>query len=127
MRAAHVFRALLIAQFLLPILSTVVRATSASPRPPAAHFGHLSSAVALLVIAAEIAATIGLWGFRAWARIGAVILLLVALAFAFFQFHSAFVSRGSFALIYLEQFITGVLFAMMFLPPLALEFSRRKV
>lgn len=127
MTAAHFFRALLIAHFILPFISTAVRVSQPSSGPPVPYFGQFSSAVALLIIAAEVAVTIGLWRFRPWARIGAVILLLSALAFAFFHFHSAFVSRGSFTLIYLEQFITGVLFAMMFLPPLSFEFARRQV
>ena len=127
MTAGHFFRALLLAHFILPIISTMIRVSQPSSGPPVAYFGQLSGVVALLIIGADIVVTIGLWRFRAWARIGAVILLLSALAFAFFQFHSAFVSRGSFTLVYLEQFITGVLFAMMFLPPLSLEFARRKV
>jgi hypothetical protein len=129
MTTAHMFRALLISQFLLPIISRLVGATQAPSRPLASHFAHpnVFRAVALVVIVADIAVTIGLWRFRAWARIGAIILLFIALAFAFSAFHAAFVTRGSFALMYLEQFITGALFAMMFLPPLSLEFAQRKV
>ncbi len=84
------------------------------------------SSLALLLIVADITVLVGLWRLRAWARIGAVVLLLIALAFAFSAFHAAFVTRGSFALMYLEQFIGGVVFAMMFLPPLSLEFARKR-
>jgi hypothetical protein len=129
MTAAHVFRALLVGQFLLPIIARLVGATQDSARPLVSHFAHpnIFRAVALVVVVADIAVIIGLWRFRAWARIGAIILLLIALAFAFSSFHATFVTRGSFALMYTEQFITGVLFAMMFLPPLSLEFAQRKV
>ena len=129
MTAARVFKALLITQFVLPIIARLVGATQGSALPLASHFAHptVFRAVALVVVVADIAVTIGLWRFRAWARIGAIILLLIALGFAFSAFHAAFVTRGSFALTYTEQFITGVLFAMMFLPPLSLEFAQRKV
>ncbi|HEY4272785.1 MAG TPA: hypothetical protein VGM65_12340 [Candidatus Udaeobacter sp.] len=129
MTAAHLFRALLITQFLLPIIARLIGATHGPSRPLASHFAHpnVFRAVALVVVVADIAVTIGLWRFRAWARVGAIILLLIALAFAFSAFHAAFVTRGSFALMYLEHFIAGVLFAMMFLPPLSLEFAHRKV
>jgi ABC-type sulfate transport system permease subunit len=129
MTVARIFRALLITQILLPIIARLTGAIQDSAHPLASHFAHpnVFRAVGLVVVVADIAVTIGLWRFRAWARIGAVILLLIALAFAFSQFHAAFVSRGSFALMYTEQFITGVLCAMMFLPPLSLEFAQRKV
>jgi hypothetical protein len=129
MTAAGVFRALLITQFMLPIVARLVGATQAFSRPLASYFAHpnLFRGLALVVIVADIAVTIGLWRFRAWARIGAIILLLIALGFAFSVFHAAFVTRGSFALMYIEQLITGALFAMMFLPPLSLEFAKRKV
>ncbi len=127
MTTRNIFRALLLAHFVLPIISTMIRVSQPASGLPVAYFGQFSGAMALLIIAADIVVTIGLWRFQGWARIGAVILLLSALAFAFFHFHAAFVSRGSFTFIYLEQFITGALFAMMFLPPLSLEFARRKV
>jgi hypothetical protein len=129
MTAARVFRALLIVQFLLPIIFRLVGATQGSAPPIASHFAHpnVFRAIALVVIVANIAVTIGLWRFRAWARIGAIILLLIALGFAFSVFHDGFVTRASFALMYTEQFIMGVIFAMMFLPPLSLEFAQRKV
>ena len=129
MTAARIFRALLIVQFLLPIVFRLVGATQGSAPPLSSHFPHpnVFRAIAFVVVAADIAVTIGLWRFRAWARIGAIILLLIALGFAFSVFHDGFVTRAAFALAYTEQFITGVLFAMMFLPPLALQFVQRKV
>jgi hypothetical protein len=129
MTAPRVFRALLITQILLPIIFRVVGATESPSRPIASHFAHpdVFRAVALIVIVADIAVTVGLWRFRAWARIGAIILLFIAVAFGFSAFHAAFVTRGAYALMYLEQFITGTLFAMMFLPPLSLEFAAPKV
>jgi hypothetical protein len=125
MTAVRVFRALLITQILLPIIAKLLGATQSPSRPLASHFAHPNAfrAIALVYIVADITVLVGLWRFRGWARIGAVVLLLIALAFAFSAFHASFITRGSFALMYLEQFITGVLFAMMFLPPLSLEFS----
>jgi hypothetical protein len=125
MTAIRVFRALLLTQILLPIVARLLGATYAPSRSLASHFAHpgVFRALALAYVIADISVVVGLWRFRAWARIGAVVLLLCALAFALSGFHAAFITRGSFALMYLEQFITGVLFAMMFLPPLSLEFS----
>ena len=129
MTAIRVFRGLLLTQFLLPIICRIVGATPVSARPLASHFAHpnVFRAIALVFIVADIAVTIGLWRLRHWARIGAIILLLIAFAFALSSLHTALVTRGSFALMYVEQFIAGVLVAMMFLPPLSLEFAQRKV
>src|SRR6266404_1286743 len=110
MTAVRVFRALLITQILLPIIARLLGATQSASRPLASHFAHpnVFRAIALVAVVADIAVLVGLWRFRAWARVGAVVLLLIALGFAFSAFHAAFVARGSFALMYVELFIGGV-------------------
>jgi hypothetical protein len=127
MTAMHVFRGLLLTQILLPIISRLIGSTEGSARPLASHFTHpnVFRAIAFIIIVADIAVITGLWRFRRWARVGAIVILLIVVGFAFSSLHPSFVTRGSFALMYIEHVITGILFAMMFLPPLSLEFAKR--
>ena len=129
MTAAQTFRALLIVRLVLPLVSRLIGATHPASHPLASHFAHphIFHAVGLAVVIADLAVLVGLWRFQSWARIGAVILLLIALGFAFYALGVGFVGRGSFGMMYLQHFVTGVLFAMMFLPPVSREFERQKV
>jgi len=68
-----------------------------------------------------------LWRFQSWARIGNIIVLLIVLGFTFSALNVGFVGRGFFGMMYLVPFVQGVLFAMMFLPPVSLEFEGQKV
>jgi F0F1-type ATP synthase membrane subunit c/vacuolar-type H+-ATPase subunit K len=129
MKAAQTFRALLIVQFVLPLVSRLLGATHPASHPLASHFAHphIFLAVGLTVGIANFAVLVGLWRFQSWARIGNIIVLLIVVGFAFYALGVGFVGRGSFGMMYVAPFVQGVLFAMMFLPPLSLEFERQKV
>jgi hypothetical protein len=129
MTATQTFRTLLIVQLVLPIVSRLIGATHPASHALASHFAHphIFRAVALAVVIADLAVLIGLWRFQPWARIGAIILLLIVLGFTFYALGVGFVGRGSFGTMYVAPFVQGVLFAMMFLPPVSLEFRRQQV
>jgi hypothetical protein len=129
MTTVQTFRALLIVQFVLPLVSRLIGATHPASRPLASHFAHphIFLAVGLAVGIANVAVLVGLWRFQSWARIGNIIVLLIVLGFTFYSLGVGFVGRGSFGMMYLAPFVQGVLVAMMFLPPVSLEFERQKV
>jgi hypothetical protein len=129
MTATQTFRTLLIVQLVLPIVSRLIGTTRPASHSVASHFAHprIFLAVGLAVAIADLAVLVGLWRFQPWARIGAIILLLIVVGFAFYALGVGFVGRGSFGMMYLQHFVTGVVFAMMFLPPVSREFERQKV
>ena len=127
MTAAQTFRALLIVQLVLPFLSRLIGATHSSSHALASHFAHphIFLAAGLSVGIADLAVLVGLWRFQSWARIGNIIVLLIVLGFTLYALGVGFVGRGSFGMMYLAPFVQGVLLAMMFLPPVSLEFERQ--
>ena len=116
-------------QFVLPLVSRLIGATHPASHPLASHFAHphIFLAVGLAVGIANFVVLVGLWRFQSWARIDNIIVLLILLGFTFYALGVGFVGRGSFGMIYLAPFVQGVLIAMMFLPPVSLEFERQQV
>jgi len=113
----------------LPLVSRLIGATHRASHSLASRFArpHIFLAVGLAVGIANFAVLVGLWRFQSWARIGNIIVLLIVLGFTFSALNVGFVGRGFFGMMYLVPFVQGALFAMMFLPPVSLEFERQKV
>ena len=127
--AKATFRTLLVLAWLLPALNFERFNPNPASRFDALTFRlpqHVYFAASLCSLLLCLAATVGLWLFRPWARIAYIIGILSYV----YLMPLGWIVPGSiwFALLpYLGAAIDGAIVAMSFLPPLSQMFANRQV
>jgi hypothetical protein len=122
--AQATFRAIIIAQPLLPFLRRISEVVLGIHRPSAVGSGEPPLIVILGLAIALIIVAVGLWRFRWWARISHIALVVSAVVYSVASTPAGRVSAHNVHWMYLEALMEGVFLAMMFLPPLSDRFAR---
>jgi hypothetical protein len=123
--ATVVFRVALVVRFALGIIGTLAARSlhrgPISALPPAAAF-----ALDAVFWGIDFAAVAGMWYFRRWARILYIVLIALFVTALLLRPGPLVGSTTFFGLDIIQYILAGVVITMVFLPPLAGLFAKRK-